>query len=75
MKSSRLTKDQQALMYEIDLYVDNMQLPHIKKSMVVTLTKSKFEMFKAIKNKAEAAPGLLAHFVGNKYKGFEVRSV
>ena len=69
-----LTKDQRDLMYEIDLYVDNMQLPHIKKSMVVTLAKSKFKMFEAIKNKVEKTPGLL-ELVGNKYKGFEIRSV
>lgn len=68
-----LTKEQRQLMNEIDLYVENMQLPHIPKTKVLTLVKSKFNLFQEIINKEKKVPGII-DIQGNKYKGFEIRS-
>ena len=69
-----LSKDQKELMSEIDLYIDNMTLPHIPESKVLTLSKDKFKQFQTIKSKAEKIRGLLP-LQGDRYKGFQIRSV
>ena len=61
-------------MTEVNYYIDQLPLPHIEEVKTITLTKSKYTLFRQALDKIENLTGYRIGKGDEKYRGFRVVS-